>query len=89
MVANSVITRYNRKRIDVVKKEFLDMSEYQCTDCGMGVKGMACGTCGALLHHNTIQTAEGKKVQVSECPKGCGKIKSPQCCGHDMKVKHA
>jgi hypothetical protein len=52
----------------------------------MGVKGMACSKCGAELVNDTISVAD-KTVQVAKCPEGCGKIKSPQCCGHDMAEK--
>ena len=31
-----------------------------------------------------ITKDDGTQVGVSECPDGCGKIKSPMCCGHDM-----
>lgn len=64
------------------------MTTYECNDCGMGVKGLTCCKCGAALKHATIKDAHGKEVHVSECPKKCGKIKSPMCCGHDMKAKH-
>lgn len=57
--------------------------EYHCSDCGMVVKGVICGKCDAELVHDEI-IVDGKPVQVSKCPNGCGKIKSPQCCGHDM-----
>lgn len=59
------------------------MTEYECNSCGMGVKGLTC-RCGKQLVDSTITTSEGKKVRVAECPEGCGKIKSPTCCGHDM-----
>lgn len=61
--------------------------EYHCSDCGMSVKGLTCGQCGSELRNNTIKDAKGNDVQVSECPKQCGKIKSPMCCGHDMEVE--
>ncbi len=64
------------------------MTKYECCDCGMAVKGLTCGKCGAPLQSKTIK-AGGKDVQVAECPKQCGKIKSPMCCGHDMKATHA
>lgn len=60
--------------------------KYECCDCGMQVQGLTCGKCGTPLVHDTIEV-NGKKVQVSKCPKSCGKIKSPQCCGHDMEAK--
>ena len=61
--------------------------KYQCMDCGMSVKGLTCGKCGAELHHGTIKDAQGKEIHVAQCPKNCGKIKSPMCCGHDMHPK--
>lgn len=60
------------------------MTTYECNDCGMSVKGLTCGKCGSELRHNTIKNKDGKEIHVSECPKDCGKIKSPLCCGHDM-----
>lgn len=61
--------------------------EYSCSSCGMGVKGVACAKCGSDLVDDHITTPDGKKVEVAKCPQGHGKIKSPQCCGHDMKPK--
>ena len=60
--------------------------EYQCDHCGMAVKGLTCGKCDSELHHRTMQDAQGKQIQVAECPNHCGKIKSPTCCGHDMEA---
>jgi len=60
------------------------MAEYECCDCGMGVKGLTCTSCGLELEHGTLTTDDGTEVQVSKCPNDCGKIKSPMCCGHDM-----
>ncbi len=40
-----------------------------------------CAKCGMAVN------AEGKKIQVSVCPNGHGKIKSPTCCGADMDCK--
>ena len=65
------------------------MTEYHCSDCGMGVKGMTCAECGTELEHSFITESDGTEVQVSQCPNGCGKIKSPMCCGHDMGVVEA
>lgn len=50
----------------------------------MGVKGLTCSKCNSNLVQDNISTADGKKVQVAKCPKGCGMIKSPTCCGQDM-----
>ena len=43
-----------------------------------------CGKCGAPLKNDTVTLDDGKNVQVSYCPNGHGKIKSPVCCGQDM-----
>jgi hypothetical protein len=59
------------------------MATYTCDKCGLSVN-MTCATCGAELVHDTITTADGRKVAVSKCPGGDGKIKSPQCCAQDM-----
>lgn len=58
--------------------------ECKCEKCGMGVKGMVCSKCNAALVSDTMTTQNNQKVQVAKCPKGCGKIKSPTCCGQDM-----
>ncbi len=50
----------------------------------MSVKGMTCGKCNAALEHGTITKPDGTEVHVAKCPSGCGKIKSPMCCGQDM-----
>ncbi|HEC19833.1 MAG TPA: hypothetical protein ENI97_10890 [Gammaproteobacteria bacterium] len=63
------------------------MIEYVCEVCGMGVTGLKCAKCGADLVHEHITTDEGETVAVSKCPKGCGMIKSPMCCGQDMTAK--
>jgi hypothetical protein len=62
------------------------MLKYECPVCGMSIKGLTCSKCGSELQHRHIKSAENE-VQVSACPKGCGKIKSPMCCGHDMEAK--
>lgn len=63
------------------------MVKYECHDCGMSVENLTCGKCGTELRNSTIKNAQGKEVQVSECPKQCGKIKSPMCCNHDMEAR--
>jgi len=60
------------------------MIQYSCASCGMAVVGMKCAKCGNDLVHDTITTADGRVVAVARCPEGCGKIKSPMCCGTDM-----
>ncbi|QMT59473.1 hypothetical protein HBNCFIEN_00839 [Legionella sp. PC997] len=57
--------------------------EYKCHKCGMGVKNLTCTKCNSPLVSDVVKTDHGK-VQVSKCPHGCGQIKSPTCCGHDM-----
>ena len=58
------------------------MATYECSICGMSVNA-TCGKCNAPLVDDTID-ADGSEVQVSRCPNGHGKIKSPSCCGKDM-----
>lgn len=50
----------------------------------MSVKGMTCGKCGSALVHDTLTKPDGSTVHIAKCPNGCGKIKSPMCCGQDM-----
>tara|TARA_B110000116_G_scaffold15781_1_gene12789 strand:+ start:858 stop:1049 length:192 start_codon:yes stop_codon:yes gene_type:complete len=59
------------------------MATYTCDKCGMSVN-MTCATCDSELVNDTITTDSGVEVQVSKCPEGHGKIKSPMCCGDDM-----
>lgn len=56
---------------------------YKCAKCGMSVKA-TCGQCDAPLVNDSIAKPDGNSVQVSKCPNGHGKIKSPMCCGQDM-----
>ena len=58
------------------------MATYECSICGMSVNA-TCGKCNELLVDDTIDV-DGSEVQVSKCPNGHGKIKSPSCCGKDM-----
>ena len=59
------------------------MATYKCDKCGMSVNA-SCGACDTPLVDASLTLDDGTKVQISECPKGCGKIKSPMCCGLDM-----
>ncbi len=43
-----------------------------------------CGKCDAPLENGMLEVGEGQEVQISSCPNGHGKIKSPLCCGQDM-----
>ncbi len=63
--------------------EVIEMSAYTCSKCGMSVN-ITCAKCGAELVDDSVTTADGTKVEVSKCPEGHGKIKSPLCCGQDM-----
>ncbi|SVA57996.1 uncharacterized protein METZ01_LOCUS110850 [marine metagenome] len=58
------------------------MATYECSICGMSVNA-TCGKCNEPLVDDTIDV-DGSEVQVSKCPNGHGKIKSPSCCGKDM-----
>lgn len=62
------------------------MATYTCPKCGMGVN-MTCAKCGRELENGSITTDAGATVQVSQCPDGHGKIKSPMCCGADMSCE--
>lgn len=62
------------------------MSTYSCDQCDMEIKGLVCNKCECDLVHKTIDK-NGKKVEVAQCPECEGMIKSPQCCGHDMKCE--
>ncbi|MDA9292875.1 MAG: hypothetical protein GKR86_11525 [Ilumatobacter sp.] len=59
------------------------MPTYECSACGMSVNA-TCGACNAPLVNDTIRRDDGSSVQISKCPNGDGKIKSPMCCGADM-----
>ncbi|HED14102.1 MAG TPA: hypothetical protein ENI62_10715 [Gammaproteobacteria bacterium] len=59
------------------------MATYECSICGMGVNA-SCAKCDAALVDDVLTLENGDKVQVSKCPNGHGKIKSPMCCGQDM-----
>ena len=58
------------------------MATYECSICGMSVNA-TCGKCNEPLVDDTIDV-DDSEVQVSKCPNGHGKIKSPSCCGKDM-----
>ena len=60
------------------------MAKYTCSDCGMEVANINCGKCGSELEYKTLTKDDGSTVGVSECPTGCGRIKSPVCHGQDM-----
>jgi hypothetical protein len=62
------------------------MATYECSKCGMAVNA-SCAKCDAPLVNEMLKLGNGSEVQVSKCPNGHGKIKSPTCCGLDMNCK--
>ena len=59
------------------------MATYKCDVCGMSVNA-TCGECDAPLVDDNLKLDDGSEVEISKCPNGHGKIKSPSCCGQDM-----
>ena len=59
------------------------MATYTCDKCNMSVNA-TCGHCDAPLQNDDLSLPDGQEVQISKCPNGHGKIKSPLCCGEDM-----
>ncbi len=55
----------------------------ECSVCGMAVNA-TCAKCNEPLVDDSLDKDDGSKVQISKCPNGHGKIKSPMCCGQDM-----
>ena len=64
------------------------MALYTCAKCGMSVN-TTCGHCNADLVDASLTKDDGTSVEISECPNGHGKIKSPLCCGQDMSCSVA
>ena len=61
----------------------METTTYKCSKCGMSVNA-TCGTCNTPLVNDMLKLEGGNEVQISKCPNGHGKIKSPLCCGEDM-----
>ena len=59
------------------------MATYTCDKCNMAVNA-SCAHCDAALENGALTKGDGSQVQISSCPNGHGKIKSPLCCGQDM-----
>ena len=59
------------------------MATYECNKCGMSVNA-TCGKCNETLVNDNLELNNWSNVQISKCPNGHGKIKSPLCCGQDM-----
>ena len=64
------------------------MATYECEKCGMCVNA-TCGHCDAPLENDSLELPDGNEGQISKCPHGHGKIKSPLCCGQDMSCSIA
>jgi hypothetical protein len=62
------------------------MATYECEVCGMSVNA-SCAKCDAPLVDDKLELDDGTVVEISKCPNGHGKIKSPMCCGKDMTCK--
>ena len=52
------------------------MATYECSVCGMAVNA-TCAKCDAPLVDDILKLDDGTEVQISKCPNGHGKIKSP------------
>ena len=59
------------------------MATYECDNCGMSVNA-TCAKCDEPLVDGSLKLDDESSVQISKCPNGHGKIKSPMCCGSDM-----
>ena len=59
------------------------MATYECSKFGMSVNA-TCAKCNEPLENDSLKKDDGSEVQISKCPTGHGKIKSPMCCGADM-----
>lgn len=59
------------------------MATYSCDKCNMAVNAN-CAHCDTALENGSLTKPDGSSVQISTCPNGHGKIKSPLCCGQDM-----
>jgi hypothetical protein len=62
------------------------MKTYSCEKCDMEIKAPICAKCNSELIDKNVEK-EGRKVSVAQCPKCQGMVKSPQCCGQDMKYR--
>ena len=40
----------------------------------------------SVTYTTTTLERDGNTIGISECPQGCGRIKSPMCCGSDMEA---
>ena len=58
------------------------MATHECNKFRISVNGTY-RKCDEKLLNDTLEIENGS-VQISKCPNGHGKIKSPLCCGQDM-----
>ena len=72
-----------KDNVNLLIKEGRIMATYECAVCGMAVNA-TCAKCDAPLVDDILTLDDGAEVQISKCPNGHGKIKSPLCCGQDM-----
>ena len=69
--------------VNTLIKGGIIMATYECSICGMAVNA-TCAKCDAPLVDDILTLDDGTEVQISKCPNGHGKIKSPLCCGQNM-----
>ena len=81
-INKDIYTSFAVQIIKIFLKEVV-MATYECDKCGMSVNA-TCGKCDDVLINDTLDLDNGSSVQISKCPNGHGKIKSPLCCGQDM-----
>ena len=62
------------------------MTEYCCSSCDMSVKGLTCAKCGAPMKNSKKKDDHGKEMNIAECPKDCGRVAAPTCCGETMQA---
>ena len=60
------------------------MVTYSCDQCGMQVTNLTCGSAVAPL--STSRSNATAILLAFRVPPGCGRIKSPMCCGSDMEA---
>jgi hypothetical protein len=79
---NTVNFRLQKSLFSSTQGDFF-VATYECKKCGMSVNA-TCAHCDAPLENDNLKLDNGTEVQISKCPNGHGKIKSPMCCGQDM-----
>ena len=59
------------------------VATYECNKCGMSVNATF-RKYDETITNDTLVLDNGSNVQISKCPNGHEKIKSPLCCGQVM-----